>query len=125
MKDSMAHVHLMCEDWKRELKYFKQEMTFFRGKLDEVASKNTNMDVLAQVEHFENKFLIMSGNINEAMHDVKLKSKSITERAEAQPNYINVKMIGGREEIQDEMDMVSKDFYQTKKDYYRFLADVL
>ena len=83
------------------------------------------MDILAQVEHFENKFLIMSGNINEAMHDVKLKSKSIMERAEAQPNYINVKMIGGREEIQDEMDMVSKDFYQTKKDYYRFLAEVL
>lgn len=125
MKDSMAHVHLMCEDWKRELKYFKEEMTFFRGKLDEVASKNTNMDVLAQVEHFENKFMIMSGNINEAMHDVKLKSKAIMDRAGVQPNYINVKMVGGYEEIQDEMDMVTKDFYQTKKDYYKFLAEVL
>ena len=93
MKDSMAHVHLMCEDWKRELLYFKSEIPFFRKKLEEVASKNTAQEVMIQVEHFENKFRIMSENLDEVLHDVNLKNQSILDRAAEQPKYINVKMI--------------------------------
>ncbi|MBL7831753.1 MAG: hypothetical protein JNK41_12050 [Saprospiraceae bacterium] len=125
MKDSMAHVHLMCEDWKRELLYFKSEIPFFRKKLEEVASKNTAQEVMIQVEHFENKFRIMSENLDEVLHDVNLKNQSILDRAAEQPKYINVKMIEGFEVIHEEMESTARDFYDTKKEYYHFLADVL
>ncbi len=125
MKDSMAHVHLMCEDWKRELQYFKSEIPYFRKKLEEVASKNTAQDIMIQVEHFENKFRIMNENLDELLHDVKLKNKAILDQATVQPNYINVKMIEGYEVIHDEMESTARDFFDTKKAYYHFLANAL
>ena len=118
MKESMAHVHLMCEDWKRELKYFKSEVPFFRKKLEEVASKNTSQEIMVQVEHFENNFRIMSENLDELL-------QAILDQASIQPKYINVKMIEGYEVIHEEMESTARDFFDTKKAYYNFLAGVL
>jgi len=59
------------------------------------------------------------------LHDVNLKNQSILDRAAEQPKYINVKMIEGFEVIHEEMESTARDFYDTKKEYYHFLADVL
>lgn len=125
MKDTLAHQHLLCEEWKRELDFYKSEMIFLKKRLEEVASKNTAMDVLKEVEHFENKFRIMGIHIDELAHDVKLKNEALLQEAYQKPNYINVKMIEQDESMMDLMADTSKDFYETKKDFYRFLSKVM
>lgn len=122
MKDTIAHVHLMCEDWKRELDFFKAEITYLRKRLEEVASKNTSKDVLIEVEHFENKFRIMSIHVDELRHDVNLKNESLLKEAAEKPNYINVKMIDEDVDLIELMNDTSSDFHSTKKDFYKFLS---
>ncbi len=122
MKDSLSHLHLLCEDWHRELSFFKVELKIFKNRLDEVASKNTHQDILIQVEHFENKFRIMSNNIDELLHDVQLKAGVISQQSVAQPKYIHVKMMEVDVNIQDLMEYTSKDFHETKHEFYKFLA---
>ena len=53
MKDTLTHLHLICEDWKRELSFYKDEMGILKNRLLEVASKNTGKEILISVEHFE------------------------------------------------------------------------
>ena len=72
MKDSTAHLHLICEDFKRTLDFYKSEMPFFKKRLEEIASKNTGEDILKQVEHFENTFIDMNEKLDVLLHDVKL-----------------------------------------------------
>jgi hypothetical protein len=122
MKDTIAHVHLMCEDWKRELDFFKTEIVYLRKRLEEVASKNTSKDVLVEVEHFENKFRIMSIHVDELKHDVNLKNESLLKEAAEKPNYINVKMIDEDIDLIELMNDTSSDFHSTKKDFYKFLS---
>lgn len=122
MKDTIAHVHLMCEDWKRELDFFKAEINYLRKRLEEVASKNTSKDVLIEVEHFENKFRIMSIHVDELRHDVNLKNESLLKEAAEKPNYINVKMIDEDVDLIELMNDTSSDFHSTKKDFYKFLS---
>jgi hypothetical protein len=122
MKDSLSHLHLLCEDWQRELHFFKDELSVFKNRLNEVASKNTHQEVLIQVEHFENKFRIMSNNIDELLHDVQLKAGVISQQSVAQPKYIHVKMMEVDVNIQDLMEYTSKDFYETKHEFYKFLS---
>jgi hypothetical protein len=122
MKDTIAHVHLMCEDWKRELDFFKTEIVYLRKRLEEVASKNTSKDVLIEVEHFENKFRIMSIHVDELKHDVNLKNESLLKEAAEKPNYINVKMIDEDVDLIELMNDTSSDFHSTKKDFYKFLS---
>lgn len=125
MKDSIAHIHLLCEDWKRELLFFKEEIKYLKKRLEEVASKNTKSDIMVQVEHFENKFRIMDIHIDEMLHDVKLKNEALLKQAAESPNYINVKMIDSDEKLIDYMHDISSDFHATKKEFYIFLSKVM
>lgn len=125
MKDTLAHQHLICEDWKRELDFFKIEIAYLRKRLEEIASKNTSNDILIQVEHFENKFRIMGIHVDELHHDVNLKNEALLKEASEKPAYINVKMIASDENLIDLMSDTSQDFHATKKEFYQFLSKVM
>jgi len=125
MKNTIAHVHLLCEEWKRELEFFKSELPFLKKRLDEVAAKNTAMEIMKEVEHYENKFRIIHIHIDELLHDVKLKNEALLKEAYEKPNFINVKMIENDENIEALMADTSKDFYDTKRAFYQFLSKVL
>ncbi|MFM6983860.1 MAG: hypothetical protein ACKOXF_06990 [Chitinophagaceae bacterium] len=125
MKESIAKLHNLCEDWKRELKFFKDEVPVLRKRLDEVVSKNTSSDVLKEVEHFENKFRILSTHIDELLHDVNVKTDELTSQAATQAKYINVKMFDADTVLEDLMLTTSRDFHETKNSYYKFLSKVM
>ena len=125
MKESIVHLHMLCEDWKRELNFFAVEIPMLRKRLEEVVSKNTDKEILSQVEHFENKFRLMATNTDELLHDVNLKNKSLSAQALAKANYINVKMIESDQNLEDLMAITSCCFYDTKKSYYKFLSKVM
>ena len=125
MKDTLAHQHLICEDWKRELDFFKIEIAYLRKRLEEISSKNTSNDILIQVEHFENKFRIMGIHVDELHHDVNLKNEALLKEASEKPAYINVKMIASDENLIDLMSDTSQDFHATKKEFYQFLSKVM
>jgi hypothetical protein len=125
MKDTLTHLHLICEDWKRELSFYKDEMTILKNRLLEVASKNTGKEILISVEHFENKFRIIGIHIDEMLHDVKAKNKSLLDEAAEKLNYISVKMKETDENLEELMHSTRTDFTATKKEFYTFLSKVL
>ncbi len=124
-KDSIAHVHMLCEEWMRELAFYKSEIPYLRKRLEEIASKNTSADIMKEVDHYENKFKIQSTHIDELIHDVKLKNENLLKEAAAKPNYINVKMIEADHNLLDLMSDTSSDFYGTKSSFYKFLSRTL
>jgi len=124
MKESITQLHHMCEDWKRELKFFKDEIEILRNRLDEVAARNTSNEVMVDVEHYENKFKILSIHIDELMHDLNIKTDEITSNAASQSKYINVKMFDADTKLADLMLITSKDFHETKNKFYGFLTKV-
>jgi predicted nuclease with TOPRIM domain len=121
-KDSIAHVHILCEEWLRELAFYKSEIPYLRKRLEEIASKNTSAEIMKEVDHYENKFKILSTHIDELIHDVKLKNESLLKEAAAKPNYINVKMVEADHNLLDLMSDTSSDFYETKSSFYKFLS---
>jgi hypothetical protein len=125
MKDTTAHMHLICQEWTRTLQFYKTEIPFFKKRLEEVVNKNTGEDVLKQVEHFENEFKIMNNNLDELLHDVNLKQDALMKGAMDKPNFINVKMIDTNGDLEALIDFTEIEFSKTKKDFYRFLSNTL
>ncbi|MCC6818405.1 MAG: hypothetical protein IT245_05915 [Bacteroidia bacterium] len=125
MKESIAQQHIICEDWNRELRFFKDDIAILRKRLDEVAAKNTSMDIMKEVEHFENKFKILDIHMDELLHDVQMKMDNLNSQAAAQVKYINVKMNDAEMRLDDLMHTTSKDFQETKNNYYKFLSKVM
>ena len=125
MKDSTAHLHLICEDFKRTLDFYKSEMPFFKKRLEEIVSKNTGESILKQVEHFENTFIAMNENLDVLLHDVNLKQDAMFKDAKAKPEFINLKVNATADDLKTLIDFTAKEFATTKENFYRFLSDHL
>jgi hypothetical protein len=122
MKDSILHLHTVCEDWKKELKFFKEEIRQLRSRLGDIVSKNQSKDILVQVDHFENKFDILESHVKNLIHEVKSKDRVLLSQVAAQPQAAKTKMVNTDQTIEDMMLVTSKDFYDTKNEYHRFLS---
>ena len=58
---SSTHKHIYMKDlyfelkvWLNELNFFKEEVGFFENRLMEVARKNTDRQMMVELEHFQN-----------------------------------------------------------------------
>jgi hypothetical protein len=82
-KISITHISNEHSDWLRSLNFYKQEIGILKERLTEIAGKNSHIDVLKQVEHFENQFKLQTDNTQRLMRDIKANLKSIAKEAEA------------------------------------------
>ena len=125
MKDSTAHLHLICEDFKRTLQFYKSEIPFFKKRLEEISIKNTGEEIRKQVEHFENTFITMNENLDVLMHDVNIKQDAILKDAKEKPDFINLKVNETADDLKALIDVTTKEFAETKEHFYRFLSEHL
>ena len=125
MKDSTAHLHLICEDFTRTLAFYKSEIPFFKKRLEEIATKNTREDIRKKVEHFENTFIAMNENLDELLHDINLQQDAIMKEAKEKPDFINLKVHETADGLQSVIDGTVNDFAETKEHFYRFLSEHL
>ena len=125
MKDSTAHLHLICEDFKRTLQFYKSEIPFYKKRLEEISIKNTAEEIRKQVEHFENKFIAMNENLDVLMHDVNIKQDAILKDAKEKPDFINLKVNETADDLKALIDFTAKGFAETKEHFYRFLSEHL
>ncbi len=125
MKDSTAHLHLICEDFKRTLQFYKSEIPFFKKRLEEISIKNTGEEIRKQVEHFENTFIAMNENLDVLMHDVNIKQDAILKDAKEKPDFINLKVNETADDLKALIDFTAKEFAEKKEHFYRFLSEHL
>ena len=125
MKDSTAHLHLICEDFKRTLQFYKSEIPFYKKRLEEISIKNTAEEIRKQIEHFENKFIAMNENLDMLMHDVNIKQDAILKDAKEKPDFINLKVNETADDLKALIDFTAKEFAETKEHFYRFLSEHL
>lgn len=125
MKDSIAHQHILAEDWRRELLFFRDELVILRKRLDEVAARNNGRDIMAEVEHYENKFKVMAQDYDELMHDIGTMESSLKGASVSKPQYTSKKMVEANGHLEDLMRSTSSDFYETRHKFYSLLVKAM
>jgi ABC-type Zn uptake system ZnuABC Zn-binding protein ZnuA len=122
MKDTISHLHVLCNDWARELSFYKSELPYFQKRLEEIATDYTSKEVKAQVDHFQNRMIIMHNAYDELLHDLNLKNQEILGKAAINPKYINAKMVEVDDKILDMIAYTAQEYKDFKTEFYRFLA---
>ena len=125
MKDSTAHLHLLYEDFKQTLVFYKNKISFFKNRLQEISSKNTGQDIRKQVEHFENTFIVMNEKLDLLMHEVNLKQDAAMNFAKEKPDFINLKVHENADSLKILINDTAIDFGKTKDSFLNFLSDHL
>jgi len=96
-KANIRHWHNTYNDWLRALDFYKDEIGILTERLTEMAGKNTGHEVAAQVEHFQNAFLLHRNNIDELKHAINSNLSAIANEAGAYTGFVSGDLLSALE----------------------------
>lgn len=122
MKASLNFLHHQDNDWLRELEFYKEELSILTKRLEEAVSKNTDKNVLAQAEHFQNKFVVLLEEVNILKRDIHIREQQIENIATNKPEHIDEKFNTVRNIVLSRMKDLAQNIADTRFEFNRFLS---
>ncbi len=112
-------------EWKNALGFYKDELTIFKNRLIEVASKNTSLEIAKEVEHFQNQFLIQHENIDILHHDINEHLKTISHEMQTHAGHVTHEQLDLHQALSTRFETEQKIFKELKDSYMDFLSKVM
>jgi hypothetical protein len=125
MKASLSFLHHQGQDWLRELAFFKDEIAVLTTRLEEVAKNNTATETLAQIEHFQNKFVMLREQLDILKHDINLQVKDVEEIVKTKPEHINEKFSATNDATLERVKDFSLSIANTRFEFNKFLSKTM
>jgi hypothetical protein len=124
-KVSLHNIYDECNSQMRVLDFYKIELKYLQKRLDEVAKKNTDKEIMAQVEQFQNQFILTKENMDVLNHSVKALLKNVEKLIKQKPTHFDEKSISGSGKNSQRVHDVEKQFAQMKLRFNKFLSKYL
>lgn len=121
-KANIFDQHAENTDWTSRLNFYKDELRIMTSRLEELAEKNSSSDVLSQVEHFQNQFIIQRNNIDEALHAVKINEESLQEEVNANPVAVDHRSVDYHTSEKDMVESFEKNFNDLRGEFNEFAS---
>ena len=108
--------------WLNYLAFYKDEMQVLQKRLEEVAAKHHEQEVLAMVEHFQNHLILQREQHDILRHDIKQYENRI------EALYVNNPVLAEnsrpKEEVEltDRVETFGRLFREMKDELYHFVA---
>jgi len=119
----MRDLHFEHEMWKKELTFCDQELEFLTKRLEEVTFFHEDeKDMLREVEHFQNQFIVQKQNIDTFLHDINTKEHKLVEFAKDHPVAVDHVHFKDHAKIRDNMEGFARIYNEMKQEFRRFLA---
>ena len=74
---SIRSLHMEYQLWTRELIFYKEEIKIFENHLSAILKRNNKNGVPAQVEHFQNQFILQKEVIDYLKHDLHVSERQL------------------------------------------------
>ncbi len=124
-KDIIYTQHDEHREWMSKLKFYEDEITILKNRLSEIVSKNTQKDVLAQAEHFQNQFIVQKENIDEISHSITIDEEVIQKAVDKKPKYVDQLSMEPHANEKVAMDSFEKNFTELRAEFNKFASKVM
>lgn len=116
-----SNMHFEHQQWNGELAFWKQEITFFNKKLIELVSRWTNKEVLAQLEHYQNQFIVHNNVIDDLQEIIEKHETRIAGQSKTNTDALDVQLTKEHVEFRNKIETQRHVYSELKKDFFRFL----
>ena len=119
------HLTDLMSDYRQyrgEVLLAKDELEVFRRRLGEVAERNNSQEVLAQVEHYENRFRVEKLAIDTLLHDLNVATDVLVNSAKENPTASDRRLFETPEELYQKAERFKVLYTELKKEFYQFVA---
>ena len=121
---SIRSLHLEYQLWVRELVFYKEEIKIFEDHLEALNNKNTKNTVRAQVEHFQNQFVLQKEVIDTLKHNLNISEKQLASFVYDMSGMglESIKM-DNHPKLREDMITFRKLYKELKQDFRRFESE--
>ncbi len=120
-KEKISVISDEHQGWLSALVFYKEELNGLRGRLTEIASKNTSKELLAQVEHFENAITLQLENIDILKHDINQNLTEIAKQLQTnKAGYVDNNLHLQHSQQKERFEATEKVIGELRHDFNRF-----
>lgn len=73
----MPELHQLHKEWANKLNFYRDDIKSLEKRVEEIASKYTDTEVLSMIEHFQNQIKIQRNEMDILMHDINAEEKEL------------------------------------------------
>ncbi len=117
-----ADLHFEHKLWRQELLFWEDELKTFNNRLGELVRRWTNKEMLAQLEHFQNEFIIHAEVIDTLQHDINVHETNMSEHYKNGEDTLNEELVTIHVEFRNRMETQRHIYAGLKKEFFRFLS---
>jgi hypothetical protein len=118
-------LHFEHKLWASELNLCAEQLKVFQNRLEEVAQKNTNKDILIKVEQLQNQFIIQKNHIDKLLQSFKRDEHHLATLAQANTTAFDHRLFEDHEQEREEVNTFKSIYSAMKNEFYEFLAETL
>ncbi len=120
--ETIINLHHEHTEWINKLNFYKDDLIVFNNRLSEIAAKNTKNNILAEVERFQNQFIIQNNNIDQIKHIINLDEDKIKKEVTKNPVAVDHRKVEDHAGERDLVDTFEKNFNEIRADFNKFAA---
>lgn len=113
-------LHEDHEEWLNALAFYEDSLKIYQNRLAEVSSKNTDKEVKALVERFQNQFVIQKEEIDYLKHEIRLDEQELQKEVEKNPTASDHRKIKDNLPLRDRYETFVTLFTSMKEDFNEF-----
>ena len=119
----LQDLHSDHQLWLNTLRFCKDEIGIFDKRMEDIARRNTVPEVMAELEHFQNRYIREREVIDELRHDIKQHENHLEKFAIEHPVAVDHVLFADHSGLRDRVNTFEKLYHELKGEFMRWLAD--
>jgi NAD-dependent SIR2 family protein deacetylase len=109
-------------EWLNSIDFYDEEFEIIEERLLEIATKYTGHEVMAQVEHFQNQFVVQHNNIDELKHRIHSHNQKVAEDAKLHRGKMETVYVDDHNRLKDQLVSFEKNANELRHEFNLFLS---
>lgn len=120
-KKHIDELHFEHRLWTNNLRFYKDELSIFENRLSELVARNTKIEVISKIEHFQNQFIRNRDVAAQLISKCVDHDKFLANQAKAHPTAIDHVLFADHAQLRDEVGAFEKIYVELKAEFMSFL----
>lgn len=115
-------LHFEHQQWSRELDFWQDELKTFKNRLEELYSKWREKELLAKLDHYENRFKIHADKIQEFKQRIYAHELNIAQHTKVGDVSIDRVSYTYHLDFRQQIEVQREMYHELKKEFFQFLT---
>lgn len=117
-----SDLHFEHVQWQRELAFWEDELKSFTNRLEELVKRWTDKKMLAELEHYQNQFILHGAVIDKLQDDINIHEINMSGHSMKNEDVLNTSFVKRHLEFRNKIETQRKIYGDLKKEFFGFLS---